>query len=94
MNDRSITRQALTLRAFAVDDVIAEQAAGEIDWQAMPTWIADAVTDRHIDFHTDHVVVVTSRGNLRGEAGDLVSQGVNGEFCVIPSADIAATIEP
>lgn len=45
-----------------------------------PDWFMDKVTSKYIITFPDHCLINTLEGIMRGEAGDFIIQGVNGEI--------------
>ena len=50
------------------------------DWQALPTWLADAYEAGTVVFASDGVLIKTLEGDMRGYRPDWIIRGVKGEL--------------
>lgn len=59
-----------------------------------PEWFADKVTNNDVVTYSDHCQIVTLEGVMRGEVGDFIIQGVNGEIYPCKPDIFEKTYEP
>jgi hypothetical protein len=67
--------------------------AAACDWQALPTWIRQGYDDAKVLFLSGAVEIVTLEGVMRGERGDWIIKGIQGELYPCKPDIFAATYE-
>lgn len=70
-------KKPVEIEATPVELVLA---LGKTQPEVLLDWVQDALTERKITIYTDAIVVKTLEGNMRGEAGDFLIKGIQGEL--------------
>ena len=84
-------KKPLEIEAERVSDLIAT-ARG--NWSALPPWIRQAYDAGSLLFLPDAVEISTLEGRMRGDKGDWIIQGVQGELYPCKPDIFAGTYEP
>ena len=61
---------------------------------ALPKWLLDALEKGDIEFSSNHVLIPTREGTMRGDWDDWIIQGVHGELYPCKHDIFKATYEP
>lgn len=70
-------KKPVEIEAARVSDLLHAAAN---DWNALPAWIREGYDDVKVLFLAGAVEIVTLEGVMRGERGDWIIKGIQGEL--------------
>ena len=53
---------------------------GDQDQEEDPEWIIDAIKNKNVYFEKSNIFIKTLEGTMKGDSGDYIIKGVNGEI--------------
>jgi hypothetical protein len=87
-------KKPVVIEAIAVRDLLAASRGAAVD---LPSWamVADGLMGTpQIVAMTDHVIIATLEGFMRGDLDDIIIRGIKGELYPCKPDIFAATYEP
>lgn len=70
-------KRPIEIEATPIELVLA---LGNTQPEVLPDWVQAGLAEHKITVYTDAIVVSTTEGRMRGEAGDFLIQGIRGEL--------------
>ncbi len=84
-------KKPVEIEAERVSDLLRAAAN---DWKALPTWIREGYEAAKVLFLAGAVEIVTLEGVMRGEYGDWIIRGIQGELYPCKDDIFRATYGP
>jgi hypothetical protein len=84
-------KRPVEIEAVPVEDALFDAAKS---WDDLPDWLADAYERGQVVFAHDGVLINTMEGQMRGDLGDWIIQGVQGELYPCKPDIFTATYNP